>query len=183
MIPPQSDFPNRDTAVVTFGVITTPRGKPVIHGAKTHDHVRIKLPSNHKRWLTRIQFVYARPRVDHISLVVTIPIPPITRMTSQLRRLVPVLTLWRSSNFLDPVEKPVGGPSMFTLNHWALSPALCCRCEHLQSIHEVTQLPGTCHKSPLKCHLRRPCSSPRCFSSGLSLRNICFLTLPGGTSY
>ena len=97
-------------------------------------------------------------------------------MTSQLRSLVPVLTLWRSSNFLDPVEKPVGGPSIFTLNHLAFSPALCRRCEHLQSIHDVTQLPGTYHKSPfLKCHLRRPCSSPRRFSSGLSLRNRWFL--------
>ena len=95
----------------------------------------------------------------------------------------PVLTLWRSSNFSIQLRSSLGGRQRSTLNYWALSPALCRRCKHLQSIHDDTQLPGTCRESPLKCHLWRPCSPPRRFSSGLSLGNRSFPALSGETPY
>ena len=75
------------------------------------------------------------------------------------------------------------GPPTFTLNHWALSLALCRRYGHLQSIQNDTKLSKTCHESPLKCHLRQPCSSPKRFSSGLRLSNRFFSTSPGETPY
>ena len=74
-------------------------------------------------------------------------------------------------------RSPLGDRQRSTLNHWAFSPALR-RCEHLLSNHDDTQLSRTCHESPLKCHLRRPCSSPGRFGSRLSLGNRYFPNLP-----
>ena len=53
--------------------------------------------------------MYARPRASHASLSHT-PYPPKHSGDKPTQELSPVSTLWRSSNFLDPVEKPIGGP-------------------------------------------------------------------------
>ena len=82
----------------------------------------------------KIQFVHARTRASHASLSYN-PYPPKHSGDKPTQELSPVLTLWRSSNFLDPVEEPVGGPPMFTLIHWALSPAF------------APNLPGTCPRA------------------------------------
>ena len=63
--------------------------------------------------------MHAWPRASHASLSHN-PYPPKHSGDKPTQELSPVLPLWRSSNFLDPVEKPVGGPPTFTLNHWAL---------------------------------------------------------------
>ena len=82
------------------------------------------------------------------------PYPPKHASNKPTQEPSPVLTLWRSSNFSIQLRSSLGGRQRSTLNYWALSPALCRRCKHLQSIHDDTQLPGTCRESPLKCHLR-----------------------------
>jgi len=114
----------------------------------------------------KIQFVHARTRASHASLSYN-PYPPKHSGDKPTQELSPVLTLWRSSNFLDPVEEPVGGPPMFTLIHWALSPAF------------APNLPGTC---PRACwsvtYGDYVCNPPRRFGSGLSLGNRSFPTLP-----
>ena len=116
----------------------------------------------------RIQFVHARPRASHASLSHN-PYPPKHSGDKPTQELSPVLPLWWSSNFLDPVEKLVGGPPTFTLIHWTL-----LRRSH----HDDPQSTRNLSESPLECHLRRPCSPSRRFSSRLSLGNRSFPTLP-----
>ena len=97
------------------------------------------------------------------------PYPPKHASNKPTQEPSPVLILWRSFNFLDPIKKPVWGAPTFNPKSLGASPALCCRCEHPHSIHNDTQLLGTCHERPLKCHLWQPCSSRS------------FPTLTGGT--
>ena len=98
------------------------------------------------------------------------PYPPKHASGKPTQEPTPVLTLWQSSNFLDPVKKPVGGPPTFNPKSLGDFPGA--------TIHDDTQLLGTCHESPLECHLRRPCRSPGCFGSRLSRGNRSFLLYP-----
>ena len=70
----------------------------------------------------KIQFVHALPRASHASLSRD-PYPPKHSGDKPTQELSPVLTLWRSSNFLDPVEKPVGGPPTFNPNSLGVFPS------------------------------------------------------------
>ena len=56
--------------------------------------------------------MHARSRASHASLSRN-PYPTKHSGNKPTQKLSPVLTLWRSSNFLDPVENPIWGPPTF----------------------------------------------------------------------
>ena len=114
-----------------------------------HSTIRTHDPPRSRTITHRIQFVHARPRASHASLSHN-PYPPKHSGDKPTQELSPVLPLWWSSNFLDPVEKLVGGPPTFTLIHWTL-----LRRSH----HDDPQSTRNLSESPLECHLRRTCSS------------------------
>ena len=160
MIPPQSEFSLTEVLVTLW--------RHYHSTLRTHDLQR-------SRTMTcRIQFVHARTRASHASLSHN-PYPPKHSGDKLTQELSPVLALWRFSNFLDPVEKPVRGPPTFNPKSLgAFSGA---------TIHDDTQVPGAFHESPSECRLRRPCRSPRRFGSRPSLCNGPFPTLPGEPPY
>ena len=59
--------------------------------------------------------MHARPRASHASLNHN-PYPSKHSGDKPTQELPPVLTLCQSSNFLDLVEKPAGGPPTFNPN-------------------------------------------------------------------
>ena len=65
--------------------------------------------------------MHARPHTSHASLSHN-PYPPKHSGDKPIQELSPVLTLWRPPNFLNPVEKPVGGPSTFNPNSMGAFP-------------------------------------------------------------
>ena len=71
--------------------------------------------------------MHARPRASHASLSHN-PYPPKHPGDKPPQELSPVLPLWRSSNFLYSVEKPVGGPPTFNPNLLGAFPGALSYC-------------------------------------------------------
>ena len=101
MVPPQSGFSLTEVLVTLWH--------------HYHSTIRIHDPPMSRTMTRRIQLVHTRPHASHASLSHN-PYPPKHSGDKPTQELSSVLILWQSSNFLDLVEKPVGGPPTFNPN-------------------------------------------------------------------
>ena len=90
--------------------------------------------------------MHTRPRTSHASLSHN-PYPPKHSDDKPTQELSPVLTLWQSSNFLDPVEKPIGGPPMFNPKSLGGFPGALSQANTYCPTMMTPNLPVTCPRS------------------------------------